>query len=165
MRSTVDRLAINSLTKTTIRPGLKAVAVHNNLGRFRRRRPSVAAFGWPSGIVLSSVFAVAPGAPAPPSASATPAPSLIAGQNPINPGLLGTASRQWTGAPWRAGQFSNFSGSFFPMFGIQGVQNYVYPQQPGGTVTRTPGTGPTITTDTGAGTGTTRSPDQQKSLS
>ena len=28
-----------------------------------------------------------------------------------------------------------FSGSFFPAFGgIQGVQNYVYPQQPGGTV-------------------------------
>jgi len=107
-----------------------------------------------------------PGSFYPPSSPSPPAPSPIAGQNPINPGLLGTASRQWTGAPWRAGQFSNFSGSFFPAFGVQGVQNYVYPQQPGGTVTRTPGTGlPTITTDTGAGTGTTRSPDQQQSLS
>ena len=107
-----------------------------------------------------------PGSFYPPSSPSPPAPSPIAGQNPINPGLLGTASRQWTGAPWRAGQFSNFSGSFFPAFGVQGVQNYVYPQQPGGTVTRTPGTGlPTITTGTGAGTGTTRSPDQQQSLS
>ena len=112
-----------------------------------------------------------PGPPPPPYTITPPPPppanpSSLGGQNPINPGLLGTASRQWTGAPWRAGQFSNFSGSFFPAFGVQGVQNYVYPQQPGGTVTRTPGTGlPTITTDTGAGTGTTRSPDQQQSLS
>ena len=105
--------------------------------------------------------------PSPPSYP--PAPSTYnppIPPNPFTPSVLGNAPRQWTGAPWRAGQFSNFSGSFFPAFGVQGVQNYVYPQQPGGTVTRTPGTGlPTITTGTGTGTGTTRSPDQQQSLS
>jgi hypothetical protein len=61
--------------------------------------------------------------------------------NPIAPGLLGTAPRQWTGSPWQAGPNSVFSGSFFPAFGVQGVANYQYPAQPGGFVPRTPGTG------------------------
>ena len=61
--------------------------------------------------------------------------------NPIAPGLLGTAPRQWTGSPWQAGPNSAFSGSFFPAFGVQGVANYQYPAQPGGFVPRTPGTG------------------------
>ena len=159
-------------TDTAVMPQAPMELLGTNLGRRGcqwgreplRRRLSVG-----PGIVLSSVFAVGPRRPppltlTPPPPAANPYCSVVKIRSirACSVRLRGNG----LGAPWRAGQFSNFSGSFFPAFGVQGVQNYVYPQQPGGTVTRTPGTGlPTITTGTGAGTGTTRSPDQQQSLS
>ena len=151
-RQAGDQFALPKLLSDRASGGTHATIWDDSVAADPSVRP--AAFpAWPSRIVLSSVFAALPPPGPPPSdhASATlRLPPSLGGQNPINPGLLGTASRQWTGAPWRAGQFSNFSGSFFPAFGIQGVQTTSIPQQPGGTVTRTPGTGlPTITTDTG----------------
>lgn len=78
-------------------------------------------------------------------------PGGVTPPNPVAPGLLGTAPRQWTGSPWQAGPNSPFSGSFFPAFGVQGVANYRYPAQPGGTVTRTPGSGGLQPTGTNPG--------------
>ena len=78
-------------------------------------------------------------------------PGSVTPPNPVAPGLLGTAPRQWTGSPWQAGPNSPFSGSFFPAFGVQGVANYQYPAQPGGTVTRTPGSGGLQPTGTNPG--------------
>ena len=86
---------------------------------------------------------------------------------PPGGGLLGTGPQQLSGAPWKAGGFSNFRGSYMPAFAPRGVENYQYPSTPGGGVARTSGPGlGALPGNTGAppgGNGTTVSPDDTKS--
>ena len=87
-------------------------------------------------------------------------------QPPPGGGLLGSAPQQLSGAPWKAGQYSNFGGSYLHAQAPRGVENYQYPATPGGAVARTQGSGlPPLTTtppDPGNGSGTPISPEEKR---
>ena len=98
----------------------------------------------------------------PPQAMPKPGAAV---QPPPGGGLLGTAQQQLSGAPWQAGQYSNFGGSYLHAQAPRGVENYQYPATPGGAVARTQGSGlPPLTTNPAPdpGNGTPVSPEEKR---